>query len=39
VALFTINGVGDFGDGIAIKCVEQKLPNGNTLKTLVPVRG
>lgn len=39
VALFTINGVCDFGDGIAIKCVEQKLPNGNTLKTLVPVRG
>ena len=38
VALFTINGVCDFGDGIAIKCVEQKLPNGNTLKTLVPVR-
>lgn len=38
VALFTVNGVCDFGDGIAIKCVEQKLNNGNTLKTLVPVR-
>lgn len=38
VALFTSNGVCDFGDGIAVKCVEQKLPNGNSLKTLVPVR-
>lgn len=38
VALFTSNGVCDFGDGIAIKCIEQKLNNGNTLKTLVPVR-
>ena len=36
VALFTVNGVCDFGDGIAIKCVEQTLKNGNTLKTLVP---
>ena len=29
----------DFGDGIAVKCIEQTLRNGNTLKTLVPVRG
>lgn len=36
VALFTVNGVCDFGDGVAIKCVEQQLNNGNTLKTLVP---
>ena len=36
VALFTMNGVCDFGDGIAIKCIEQPLRNGNTLKTLVP---
>ena len=36
VALFTVNGVCDFGDGIAIKCIEQSLRNGNTLKTLVP---
>lgn len=36
VALFTVNGVCDFGDGIEIKCVEQTLRNGNTLKTLVP---
>ena len=39
VALFTINGVCDFGDGIPVKLVSQKLNNGNTLKTLVPVRG
>lgn len=39
VALFTVNGVCDFGDGISVQCVEQKLNNGNTLKTLVPVRG
>ena len=39
VALFTINGVCDFGDGIPVKLHSQKLPNGNTLKTLVPVRG
>lgn len=38
VALFTINGVCDFGDGIPVKLVSQKLNNGNTLKTLVPVR-
>lgn len=36
VALFTVNGVCDFGDGIAIMCVERSLRNGNTLKTLVP---
>lgn len=39
VALFTQNGVCDFGDGIVVQCIEQKLNNGNTLKTLVPVRG
>ena len=39
VALFTVNGVCDFGDGISVQCIEQKLNNGNTLKTLVPVRG
>ncbi len=39
VALFTINGVCDFGDGIPVKLHSQILPNGNTLKTLVPVRG
>ncbi len=38
VALFTINGVCDFGDGIPVKLVSQKLNNGNTLKTLVPAR-
>lgn len=38
VALFTENGVCDFGDGISIQCIEQKLNNGNTLKTLVPAR-
>ena len=38
VALFTINGVCDFGDGIPVKLVSQKLNNGNSLKTLVPVR-
>ena len=38
VALFTVNGVCDFGDGIALKLVSQKLNNGNTLKTLVPAR-
>jgi hypothetical protein len=38
VALFTINGVCNFGDGIPVKLVSQKLNNGNTLKTLVPVR-
>lgn len=38
VALFTKNGVTDFGDGIPIKCVERPLRNGNTLKTLVPVK-
>lgn len=38
VALFTNNGVCDFGDGIAMKCIEQKLTNGNTIKKLVPVR-
>lgn len=38
VALFTHNGVCDFGDGIPVKLVSQKLNNGNTLKTLVPVR-
>lgn len=35
VALFSgPNGV-DFGDGITLKTVSQKLPNGNTLRTLV----
>lgn len=42
VALFTkvIDGVPvcDFGDGISMRCIEQPLKNGNTLKTLVPVR-
>ena len=38
VALFTINGVCDFGDGIPVKLVSQQLSNGNTLKTLVPAR-
>lgn len=38
VALFTVNGVCDFGEGVAIKCIEQTLNNGNTLKTLVPAR-
>lgn len=38
VALFTVNGVCDFGDGINVQCVEVPLKNGNTLKTLVPVR-
>jgi hypothetical protein len=38
VALFTINGVCDFGDGIALMCTEKKLPNGNSLKELVAVR-
>ena len=38
VALFTVNGVCDFGDGIPVKLQSQLLPNGNTLKTLVPVR-
>lgn len=26
---------GDFGDGLALKCVEVPLNNGNTMKTLV----
>ena len=26
---------GDFGDGIDVKCIEQPLNNGNTMKTLV----
>lgn len=38
VALFTVNGVCDFGEGIPVKLVSQQLNNGNTLKTLVPVR-
>lgn len=38
VALFTVNGVCDFGDGIPVKLVSQQLSNGNTLKTLVPAR-
>lgn len=38
VALFTVNGVCDFGDGIPVKLVSQQLNNGNTLKTLVPAR-
>ena len=42
VALYskqTENGiVCDFGDGIKVKCISQELRNGNTLKTLVPVR-
>ena len=38
VALFTVNGVCDFGDGIALRLTSQVLNNGNTLKTLVPVR-
>lgn len=37
VALFTINGHCDFGDGVNVQCIEQKLNNGNTLKTIVPV--
>lgn len=36
VALFTVNGVCDFGDGINLKCIERKLDNGNTIKTMVP---
>lgn len=38
VGLFTQNGVCDFGDGIAVKCVERPLRNGNTLKVIVPAR-
>ena len=39
VALFTdADGRCDFGDGIPLMCVEQPLNNGNTLKTIVPVR-
>lgn len=42
VALFTtvVNGVPvcDFGEGLPIKCIETKLRNGNTLKSIVAVR-
>ena len=36
VGLWTnVDGVCDFGDGIDVKCIEQPLNNGNTMKTLV----